>query len=50
MKEATGELNITIIVVIAIAAISIFFFPFLTRILDDIADNWETGQEAGENL
>ncbi len=40
MKEATGELNMTIIVVIAIAAIGLFLWSFLPDILDDISNTW----------
>ena len=29
MKEATGELNITVITVVAIAAIAAFFYAFI---------------------
>jgi hypothetical protein len=40
MKEATGELNMTVITVIAIAAIGVFLFAFLPGILDSIKNNW----------
>ncbi|MDD3048867.1 MAG: hypothetical protein PHQ89_02620 [Bacilli bacterium] len=43
MKEATGELNMTIITVIAIAAIGIFLWMFLPGILENIQDNWDSG-------
>lgn len=43
MKEATGELNMTIITVIAIAAIGIFLWAFLPGILSSIQDNWNQG-------
>ena len=44
MKEATGELNMTIITVIAIAAIGIFLWAFLPGILEGIRTNWDEGQ------
>lgn len=43
MKEATGELNMTIITVIAIAAIGVFLWGFLPGILEGIKENWEKG-------
>ncbi|MDD2203396.1 MAG: hypothetical protein PHT75_02625 [Bacilli bacterium] len=45
MKEATGELNMTVITVIAIAAIGAFLAFFLPGILDTIQTNWEQSQE-----
>jgi uncharacterized membrane protein YedE/YeeE len=41
MKEATGELNMTVITVIAIAAIGVFLFAFLPDILQSIKTNWD---------
>ncbi|HHT38782.1 MAG TPA: hypothetical protein GXZ95_05200 [Mollicutes bacterium] len=41
MKEATGELNMTVITVIAIAAVGAFLFAFLPGILQSIRDNWD---------
>lgn len=43
MKEATGELNMTVITVIAIAAIGLFLWAFLPGILESIQDNWDQG-------
>jgi|LSQX01.1.fsa_nt_gb hypothetical protein len=43
MKEATGELNMTVITVIAIAAIGVFLWAFLPGILDSIKSSWEQG-------
>lgn len=43
MKEATGELNMTIITVIAIAAIGLFLWAFLPGILNGIQNNWNQG-------
>lgn len=44
MKEATGELNMTIITVIAIAAIGIFLWPFMKDVLGNIRDTWAKGE------
>ncbi len=43
MKEATGELNMTIITVVAIAAIGMFLWAFLPGILEGIQENWDRG-------
>lgn len=43
MKEATGELNMTVITVIAIAAIGVFLWAFLPGILENIKDSWGQG-------
>ncbi len=40
MKEATGELNMTIVVVIAVAAILTFVGLFLPKIFNQINDRW----------
>lgn len=40
MKEATGELNLTIITVLAIAAIAAFLWLFLPGIIDNFRRNW----------
>lgn len=40
MKEATGELNMTLITVLAIGAILAFVTLFVPDILDSIKDNW----------
>jgi hypothetical protein len=44
MKEATGELNMTVITVIAIAAIGGFLMLFLPGIIDTIKSNWNASQ------
>ena len=38
MKEATGELNSTVIVVIAVAGFAAFFFSYLWPIISDSID------------
>jgi hypothetical protein len=40
MKEATGELNMTIIVIIAVAAILGFLTIFLPDVFRDIRERW----------
>ena len=51
MKEATGELNMTVITVIAIAAIAGFLMFLLPTILNTIESNWNQSQNcpAGYN-
>jgi len=44
MKEATGELNMTVITVIAIAAIGAFIAFFLPKIINTIQSNWNASQ------
>ena len=40
MKEATGELNMTLVTIIAIAAVLTFVTMFLPNILNGISDKW----------
>lgn len=40
MKEASGELNMTLVTVLAIAAILAFVTLFVPQILNSISDNW----------
>ena len=42
MKEASGELNMTIVTVVAIAAILTFATIFVPKILNSISDKWNT--------
>jgi hypothetical protein len=44
MKEATGELNMTVITVIAIAAIGVFLWAFLPGIINSIKSTWAQGE------
>ena len=48
MKEATGELNMTLVTIIAIAAVLAFVVMFLPQILDSVGDKWE--DTAGGNV
>ncbi len=41
MKEATGELNMTLVTIIAIAAVLAFVTMFLPDILSGIGDRWD---------
>lgn len=40
MKEATGELNMTLVTIIAIAAVLLFVSLFLPRMLNNVGDTW----------
>ena len=40
MKEATGELNMTLVTVLAVAAILAFVTFFVPDILESIESNW----------
>ena len=41
MKEATGELNMTLVTIIAIAAVLTFVVAFLPGILNSISNSWD---------
>lgn len=41
MKEATGELNMTLVTIIAIAAVLTFVVAFLPGVLSNIGDTWD---------
>ena len=45
MKEATGELNMTLVTIIAIAAVLAFVTFFLPDILGDVGDRWNTANQ-----
>lgn len=48
MKAATGELNLTVVTIIAIAAIAAFFMGFLwPQIQDSIQTGWEEIEGSG---
>ena len=49
MKEATGELNMTLVTIIAIAAVLTFVTAFLPNILDSIGQSWDDAESAGRN-
>ena len=55
MKEATGELNMTLVTVIAVAAILVFVTTFVPRILENVSNRWtdaentdNTSERAGQ--
>ena len=43
MKEASGELNMTLVTIIAIAAIAGLFFTFKDSIMKAVNDKWQSG-------
>lgn len=45
MKEATGELNMTLVTIIAIAAVLTFVTMFLPGILESIGDKWDNSTD-----
>lgn len=44
MKEASGELNMTLVTVLAVGAILAFAMWFLPDMLKGISDKWNTNQ------
>lgn len=44
MKEATGELNMTLVTVIAVAAILVFVTTFVPRILENVSNRWSAAE------
>lgn len=42
MKEATGELNMTLVVIIAVAAIMAFAMWFVPKIIQSANSTWES--------
>ena len=46
MKEATGELNMTLVTVVAVAAILIFVTAFVPDILDNITNRWSNAENS----
>lgn len=47
MKAATGELNLTIITIIAIGAVLAFFWLLWPTIQKNISDEWSDTQDKG---
>lgn len=45
MKEATGELNMTLVTIIAIAAVLTFVTMFLPKILNSVGKSWDNGTD-----
>ncbi len=50
MKEATGELNMTLVTIIAIAAVLTFVVAFLPNILSGIGSKWEDANNTDINV
>ncbi len=50
MKEATGELNMTLVTIIAIAAVLTFVVAFLPNILSGIGQKWEEANDTNINV
>lgn len=46
MKEATGELNMTLVTIIAIAAVLAFITMFLPGVLNSIGSKWDDANES----
>ena len=44
MKEASGELNMTLVTIIAIAAVLTFVVAFLPGILNSVGDKWNDAE------
>ena len=49
MKEASGELNMTLVTVIAVGAILAFAMWFLPDMLDGISGKWNANQTINVN-
>ncbi len=45
MKEASGELNMTLVTIVAIAAVAGLFYLLYPRIRDAINDRWDDTAE-----
>ena len=50
MKEATGELNMTLITIIAIVAVGALFTFLLPTIRNTITNRWNDADNAGNNM
>lgn len=50
MKEATGELNMTLVTIIAIAAVLTFVVAFLPNILGSIGDKWDDSMNSTNGI
>lgn len=48
MKEATGEMNMTVVTIIAIGAIIAFFWIMWPKIQDTISGQWSGISKCGE--
>lgn len=50
MKEASGELNMTIVTIIAIAAVLAFVVYFLPNIFGAVEDKWDDANNTSVNI
>ncbi len=50
MKEASGELNLTVVTVVAIAAVLGFFVAFWPTIKGKITSTWTQQEQDGGNI
>ena len=50
MKEATGELNMTVVTIVLIGVIAAFFFFFLPTIQETIQDTWNDNTTSQSNV
>lgn len=50
MKEATGELNMTLVTVLAVAGILAFVTFFVPNVLDSIKDKWNGSECTAEQI
>lgn len=50
MKEATGELNMTLVTIIAIAAVLTFVTMFLPKILSSVDEKWDDADQTNINV
>lgn len=49
MKEASGELNMTVITIIAIGAVLAFFWMFWPTIQESIQNQWNDATKRDDN-
>ncbi len=49
MKEATGELNMTVVTIVLIGVIAAFFTVFWPTIRSSIEDTWNKNANSQEN-
>ena len=47
MKEATGELNMTLVTILAVAAVLAFVVLFVPTILNGVRNDWATNTDSG---
>ena len=50
MKESTGELNMTLVTVVAVAAILIFATTFVPQILNNVQNRWNKAENTADKL